>query len=720
MKKFFLKITFAILITIAVMAGIGALFGVINYNEIKLRYNGVFFRELKSVNSDITKLMANQQKNEENYSLALSKTHTYSFSDIVILTKDGAVVYSSSEQIDGSFIEQSGMVSDIFFKEEGDSYIYENDGEKVVLILPPDDGFSDVRIMGIMPYAIYSDVIYQNVLYNVFQVISLFFAAVAGSVFIVMTFKHRYDTLVYVKPVNNFILKVSNRGKILSCDSEFRKKFAIDNLSPYLTWTKSAFELELISGRNMLFDLPDRQGSLVKLVCAATSTVGGYKLVCSDMSAFINEYEKLKISALTSVDGVWNEKKLVMDWKSFIKEKKYAKGLMVFFQILNKDFYSILFGAGNMRSFSMVYAQNLKSLMNEYGLIYSIESGELVLFVTDDDKKQTFLKKLNEISEKVNLPLTIDNQVIKLDTRIGVIPLDSAEEETELDAVIFVGKKAIKNASLSERLTYYVLRAASFDNAKRDLATKEGVMELMNNGGIEVYFQPQYDIVNNKVVGMEALCRISGERAKEITVADFVEAAEETGQIVEMGRFIYEKAMDFAKLLKNEEVRISINVSPIQLMQTGFVEAFLSAYKMRGLEDNSIDIEIVENTFIGSISDVTKKLVVLKNNGINAQIDDFGIAYSSIYYLKKMPVSTLKIDKAFVDGLGVGEMDNMIVKNIINLANDLGLNTIAEGVETQAQAEILKEMGCTVIQGYYIGKAMNKEKAYAFIKEKNS
>ncbi len=720
MRKFILKISFAVLLTLAVMAGIGVLFGVINYNEIKIKYNGVFFRELSSVNSDIAKLMTNQEKNSENYEKALSKTHTYGFSDIVLLTKDGAVIYATSEEFDGSFIEESGMVSDIFFKEEGDSYIYQNNGNKVVLVLPPYDGFSHARIMGVMPYAVYSDVIYQNILYNVFEVLCLFFGAAAGSIFIIATYKHRYDTLVFVKPVNNYILKINNRGKILSTEQEFKKKFDIDNLSPYLSGSKSSFEVELTSGKNMIFDLVDRQGSQVKMMCAATSTIGGYKLICSDMSAFINEYENLKISGLTSPEGVWNEKKLILEWKNFVKEKKYSQGLMVFFQILNKDFYSILFGSGNMRSFSMVYAQNLKSLMSEYGFMYSIDSGGWALFITDGEKKQIFLKKINEISEKVNLPLRIDNQIVKLDTRIGIIPLDSTEEETELDSVIFAGKKAIKNASSSERLTYYVLRAANFDNAKRDLATKEGVMELISNGGIDVWFQPQYDIVTNKVVGMEALCRINGERAKEITVADFVEAAEETGQIVEMGRFIYEKAMDFAKLLKNEQVRVSINVSPIQLMQTGFVEAFLSAYKMRGLVSNSIDIEIVENTFIGSIGDVTKKLNVLKNNGINAQVDDFGIAYSSIYYLKKMPISTLKIDKAFVDGLGVSDMDNLIVKNIVNLANDLGLNTIAEGVETEAQVQILKEMGCSVIQGYYIGKAMSREKAYAFIKEKNS
>lgn len=719
MIKFPLKLIMSIILMLAAMAGVSTLFSTVRLNEIKANYMTVFFTQLKSINTEVTGKIKGKEHSLENYQEAFSSIDLFDFSDVVLLTPGGAVQYSTSDAYSDAFISELGNKYTLFFEQSGSSLAYDAE-EKVLLVFAPFNDFSPHRIMGVMSYAEYDALIFNAKLYGIFEVSTIFLVAIVGCMFIVYIFKHRYDLLYYVKPVNNYILKINNKGKILHADTEFNKRFEKFNLAEKVFEKKSNFAQEIISGRNIILDVKDKQDNNVKLMCAFTATISGYKVVCSDMSTFVNEFSKLKNDDLTVPCGLWNQKKLHMDWKTFLRSKSYGNAVMVIFHMLSKDYFYILFGEASMRSNLIVYSKNLHEKMSIYGELYSLDSSDVALFINNAENKENFVKKLNEISEVLNQPLRVENQVIKLDTRIGVVLLDSVQEGTDLEAVLFAGKKSIKNASQSDRMRYYVLRAASFDNAKRDLATKEGVMELMRNGGIDVWFQPQYNINTNKIIGMEALCRIVGDRAKEITVADFVEAAEETGQIVEMGKFIYEKAMDFAKIIRNENVKVSINVSPIQLMQMGFVDAFLNAFNERGLEKGSIDIEIVENTFIYSIGEVIRKLKILKTNGINSQIDDFGIAYSSIFYLKKMPVTTLKIDKAFIDGLGFSEMDNLIVKNIINMAKDLGLNCIAEGVESNEQMEILRGLGCEIIQGFLIGRAMPKEKAYALIKEKNS
>lgn len=719
MIKFPLKLIIAIVLMLGAMAGLSVLFSTVRLNEVKSNYLTVFFTELSSINNNVSDKMKGKEESIENYQNVFNNMELYSFNDVVLLSSSGVVKYSTSDTYVDAFVNDLGSNYTKFFEESGTSLVYQAD-EEVMLVFAPYNSFSDQQIMGVMPYAQYKALIFNATMYGVFEVTCIFLVAIVGCMFIIYIFKHRHDMLYYVKPVNNYILKINNKGKILQADTEFDRRFARFNIAEQMYEKKQIFAQELISGRSLIVQVNDKQDNNVKLICSATATFNGYKLVCSDMSSFINEYENLKNDDLTVPCGLWNEKKLFMDWKKFIKSKSYNNGVIVFFHMLSRDYYNILFGDSSMRSCMLVYTRSLYNNMSGYGELYSLDNSDIALLINDAEKKEIFLKKLNESCEIINQPIRVENQIIKLDTRMGIVMLDSVQEGTDLEAVLFAGKKSIKNASQSDRMRYYVLRAASFDNTKRDLATKEGVMELMRNGGIDVWFQPQFDIEENKIVGMEALCRIVGERAKEITVADFVEAAEETGQIVEMGKFIYEKAMDFAKIIKNENVKVSINVSPIQLMQMGFVDAFLNAFNERELEKGSIDIEIVENTFIYAIGEVIKKLKILKASGINSQIDDFGIAYSSIFYLKKMPVTTLKIDKAFIDGLGLTEMDNLIVKNIIRMARDLGLNCIAEGVETKAQLEILKDMGCQIIQGYLIGRAMPKEKAYALIKEKNT
>ena len=241
----------------------------------------------------------------------------------------------------------------------------------------------------------------------------------------------------------------------------------------------------------------------------------------------------------------------------------------------------------------------------------------------------------------------------------------------------------------------------------------------MARGGIDIWFQPQVNPFTERVVGLEGLFRITDQKAKDVKVYEFIESAEKSGCIVELGEYIYKKCMDFAVMIQDLGVSVSINISPIQFMQAGFCEKFLEEYRKRNLKPNSIHVEILESTMIYSMEDVINKLNILKKNGIGTEIDDFGIAYSSMSYLKKLPIKTLKIDMAFIKDITDNATDRALVKNIINITKDLNLECVSEGVETKEQLEILKKFGCGIIQGYYYSKALPRDQVIDFIKKMN-
>ena len=195
--------------------------------------------------------------------------------------------------------------------------------------------------------------------------------------------------------------------------------------------------------------------------------------------------------------------------------------------------------------------------------------------------------------------------------------------------------------------------------------------------------------------------------------------AERSGCIVDLGEFIYNKCMDFAATIQDYGISVSINISPIQFMQAGFCEKFLEEYNKRNLKANSIHVEILESTIIYSLDDVIKKLNILRKNHIAVEVDDFGVAYSCMSYLKNLPINTLKIDMGFIKGIVESEPDRLLVKNMINITKDLKLECVAEGVETKEQLDVLKKLNCDIIQGYYYSKALPREQVIEYINKMN-
>ena len=649
------------------------------------------------------------------YNSLVNSLEKYDFNSISILSSTGTILASTDENIKDAYIFTLGEEGkNSFFQSNGANFILNGNSYYFAKIIS-----DDYRVMCvILQSKLLAEKTKISVLNAVEVIILLAFFGICATLTVIF-YKQKFNVLYKVKPVNNYTLSTSKYGNLLYADSNFNKTFGKVNLSENIIGNKENYIDELSSGRLLLFNLTDKEGKDHKVAFNVTSGLGEYKFVGSDVSEFMQEHENLVEEHNTDFQtGLKNEIIFQKDWKQCLNEDNYKDGLMCFFGTERLDYYNILYGQKNFIKGYKLFLQKFKEYMAEYGELYSV-NGYNFIWVKDKTNRDKFITNIKKINDFFNQAVEIGNQIIKPDVRMGVIFLSNVNKDTKIDYLLGAGRRALNAALVTHEVPYYIQRSTNFGENSYQVVTSDHLHELFARGGLDVWFQPQVNPFTENVVGLEGLLRMTDSKAKEIKISDFVESAEKSGCIIELGEFIYKKCMDFAVAVQDYGVSVSINLSPIQFMQAGFCEKFLQEYNARKLKPNSIHVEILESTMIYSIDDVISKLNILRKNGIAVEVDDFGISYSSMSYLKRLPINTLKIDMAFIKDMTENETDRLLVKNIVNITKDLKLECVSEGVETKEQLEMLKKFGCEIIQGYYYSKALPRDQVFDYIKKMN-
>jgi EAL domain-containing protein (putative c-di-GMP-specific phosphodiesterase class I) len=227
-----------------------------------------------------------------------------------------------------------------------------------------------------------------------------------------------------------------------------------------------------------------------------------------------------------------------------------------------------------------------------------------------------------------------------------------------------------------------------------------------------LHYQPQVDR-HGRVVGAEALLRWNSEELGPIEPARFIPLAEESGLIVSIGRAVIRDACGvlawWAQDPATAHLSLSVNVSPQQFQHPAFVEEVRLALQTAGVSPHLLKLEVTENVVISDMPSVQSHMQALRELGVRLSLDDFGIGYSSLSYLKHLPLSQLKIDQVFVRTMLTDPREAALVRTVIALARDLALELVAEGVETAEQREMLSELGCGLYQGYLFGRPVPLE-----------
>jgi EAL domain-containing protein (putative c-di-GMP-specific phosphodiesterase class I) len=255
-----------------------------------------------------------------------------------------------------------------------------------------------------------------------------------------------------------------------------------------------------------------------------------------------------------------------------------------------------------------------------------------------------------------------------------------------------------------------------FDEAMRvrsaeRLSLESALHRALERGEFRLHYQPAVSIRDGSVVGVEALIRWEHPERGLMLPPEFISVAEESGLIVPIGRWVLEEACRQAGRWRRfgRETWLSLNLSAHQLTAPGLVDEVRAALEATGTAPSRLHLEITESALMEDTAGVARVVRSLKDLGVRVSIDDFGTGYSSLAHLKRLAVDTLKIDRSFVDGLGREPEDTAIVMAVLGMAQSLGLSVVAEGVETEEQLRALRDLGCTMAQGFYFARPQPPE-----------
>ena len=300
-------------------------------------------------------------------------------------------------------------------------------------------------------------------------------------------------------------------------------------------------------------------------------------------------------------------------------------------------------------------------------------------------------------------PYQLLNRNLSVSISVGIALPDTGkdheQQSRQADLALYHAKEQGKN-------TYaFYEQALSEARAQRDFMEQELSLAL-ERGELFLHYQPKVTLDDGAIIGTEALLRWNHPTLGLIPPAKFIPLAEESLQIVPIGRWILQEACKQGALWHQQGLKLSmaINVSSVQLVHDDLHETVAQALADSQLPANLLELEITETSMIENIHKVLPLLHALRQRGIHLAIDDFGVAYSSLNQLSQLPINVLKIDKSFIDRCVASQQDLMILRSIIQLAANLQLRVVAEGVETDEQRRILQAEGCHYAQGYLFYK----------------
>ncbi|MDG1644262.1 EAL domain-containing protein [Klebsiella huaxiensis] len=331
--------------------------------------------------------------------------------------------------------------------------------------------------------------------------------------------------------------------------------------------------------------------------------------------------------------------------------------------------------------------------------LYRLGGDEFAL-VSHDLSEEMALERANIIREKISQPYQIYDSLIHIGACIGIVISDG---ESRTDYLYKCADLALYEAKKEGSGKVQIFRPDMLERLQENKSFEDDLLQALDKGEFRVYYQPIADTINGEIYGYEALVRWFHPLRGSVSPSEFIPVAEKIGLINPLGEWVLRTACREAASWSSP-LKVSVNVSPIQLINSSLTDTVISILKSTGLDPLRLDLEITESDVFNENTRSLEILSQLRELGVQISIDDFGTGYSSLSRLSYFPFDKIKIDRSFVINIPGQKDDLDIVRLIISMGKSLHMRIVAEGVETEEQLKSLQKLGCDLVQGYLIGK----------------
>lgn len=414
-----------------------------------------------------------------------------------------------------------------------------------------------------------------------------------------------------------------------------------------------------------------------------------------------------------SVTGLYNRNYFIQKLKDYLDRAEKERTIVSVLMIDIDDFHKINDGMGIIYGDEVVqdFGIFLRELLNDK-IIGSRFDGDIYALAIYDPAGQTRVDSICDIiKERTSKPFKLTNgSEVSFTVSIGVS--EFPEGGTGALELINGAEIVMLKAKEAGKDTIKFFDTTVLNEFKNSIDIENRLKIAVNNMDFYLNFQPQFNSITQTLRGVEALIRWKNPDGKVVSPGLFIPLAEKTGSIIAIGDWVLDTAIRIFTEWKKKydyDMILSVNISSIQYKRPDFVTKVMSTVNKYGLDPSKLELEITETVLIDDMKTVFEKMEELRDFGIRISIDDFGTGYSSLQYLKSLPADTLKLDKTFIDSAENDNSTKIIIETMIGMSKKLGFETVAEGVETKEQLDILENMGCDIIQGYYLGKPVSDE-----------
>jgi diguanylate cyclase (GGDEF)-like protein/PAS domain S-box-containing protein len=353
-------------------------------------------------------------------------------------------------------------------------------------------------------------------------------------------------------------------------------------------------------------------------------------------------------------------------------------------------------------------ATRLLAAVREDDTVARMGGDEFIILLSEVTEMESVIACARRITAAMGQPISAGGQELLVSCSIGISIYP--DDGTDCETLVKNADSAMYRVKDEGRNNFQLYSPGMNTRSLEHLAMELSMHKAQENSELEVYYQPLFSAADGRLLGAEALLRWDHALLGRVSPADFIPLAEETGQIAAIGEFVLRQVCRQIGQWKEAgfgAINIAVNVSARQFQNKEFLPAVSALLAQEQADTSALTFELTESVLVEDALESIRTMAALRKMGIALSVDDFGTGYSSLSYLRRFPISKLKIDRSFIRDCGSNAQDAAIVSAVIALGHSLGLEVVAEGVESEVQLAFLKESGCDVIQGFFYSPAVS-------------